>query len=189
MQIRLIVGLGNYGVDYINTRHNIGFWAIDEIAKLYKVNFHSENKFYGDIARIKYNDNEVFLLKPLTYMNLSGKSIASLVNFYKIKPQEIVVIHDELDFSCGIIKIKNGGGNGGHNGLKSIDSVIGNNYLRIRIGIDHPLDRSQVANYVLKSPLKTEKDLIEQAINKLLLNLNYLISYQIEKFTKLINTK
>lgn len=189
MQIKLIIGLGNYGLEYENTRHNAGFWVLDKIASIYRVKFNEESKFYGDVARIKYKDNEVFLLKPLTYMNLSGKSVLALMNFYKIKPQEIVVIHDELDFSCGIIKIKNSGGNGGHNGLKSIDSVIGNNYLRIRIGIDHPLDRTQVANYVLKSPLKAQKELIEQAINKLLLNLNDLLDEKIEKFTKLINTR
>ena len=189
MQIRLIVGLGNYGIEYQNTRHNAGFWALDEIARLYKVKFIEENKFYSDITRIKYKNEEIFLLKPLTYMNLSGKAVLALANFYKIKPSEIVVIHDELDFSCGVIKIKNGGGNGGHNGLKSIDSVIGNSYLRIRIGIDHPLDRNQVANYVLKSPPQFQKTLIEDAINKLIFNLNDLFDNKIERFTKSINTK
>jgi PTH1 family peptidyl-tRNA hydrolase len=188
MIIRLIIGLGNYGDEYINTRHNAGFWVVDEIAKLYKVSLKVEKKFYGEIAKFDYNGEDVLLLKPLTYMNLSGKSLLAVMSFYKIKPQEILVIHDELDFVCGIVKLKNGGGNGGHNGLKSIDSVIGNSYLRLRIGIDHPLDRNLVANYVLKSPTKDQREQINQAINKVLINLDYLLSYQIDKVTKLINT-
>jgi len=189
MQIRLIIGLGNYGDEYKNTRHNVGFWVLDRIASTYKVCFREEKKFYADMTRFSYNNQEVILLKPLTYMNLSGRSVLSVMSFYKIKPSEIIVVHDELDFTCGVVKVKNGGGCGGHNGLKSIDSVIGNNYLRLRVGINHPLDKNLVSYYVLKPPTLVERQSIELAIDKIILNIKDLLYGYIEKFTKSINTK
>ena len=165
-KIKLIVGLGNPGAEYFDTRHNAGFWFVDNIAFKYKVNFATESKFFGVVARFKNNGEDVFLLKPQTFMNLSGKSVVALALFYKILPGQILVAHDELDFDTGVIKLKQGGGNGGHNGLKDIDRVISKDYWRLRIGIGHPGDKNKVVNYVLKSPTINERIDIEQSLDK-----------------------
>ena len=125
MNIKLIVGLGNPTAEYEHTRHNAGFWFIDELAWQWKAQLKSEKKFHGDIARVAQPQGDVWLLKPDTYMNLSGKAVAALAQFYKIQPEEILVVHDELDIPCGQIRYKLGGGNGGHNGLKDIQAKLG----------------------------------------------------------------
>lgn len=147
----LIVGLGNIGKEYKNTKHNVGFSTIDKIANNYNFpEWKEKNKYL--FTKSKINDTDVILAKPTTYMNLSGEAVQALTTLYKIKPDDIIVIHDDLDLKTGTIKTKQGGGTGGHNGLKSIDSKIGNNYHRIRIGISHPRDinpNQDVASYVL----------------------------------------
>lgn len=147
----LIVGLGNIGEEYKNTKHNVGFSTIDKIANNYNFpEWKEKNKYL--FTKSKINDTDVILAKPTTYMNLSGEAVQALTTLYKIKPDDIIVIHDDLDLKTGTIKTKQGGGTGGHNGLKSIDSKIGNNYHRIRIGISHPRDinpNQDVASYVL----------------------------------------
>jgi len=143
--MKLIVGLGNIGKTYENTRHNIGFIAIDEILK--NINYSTINKpaFKGEL----FKSGDYLFLKPATYMNLSGESVGAVANFYKIDNDDIIVIHDDLALKLGALRFKRGGGHGGHNGLKSIDSHIGNDYHRIRIGIDRPEDKSLVVDYVL----------------------------------------
>ena len=147
----LIAGLGNIGEEYKNTKHNIGFMTVDKIADDYNFpEWKEKNKYL--FTKTKINDTDVILLKPTTYMNLSGEAVQAITTLYKIKPEDIIVIHDDLDLKTGVIKTKQGGGTGGHNGLKSIDSKIGNNYHRIRIGISHPRDinpNQDVASYVL----------------------------------------
>ena len=147
----LIAGLGNIGEEYKNTKHNIGFMTVDKIADDYNFpEWKEKNKYL--FTKIKINNTDVILLKPTTYMNLSGEAVQAITTLYKIKPEDIIVIHDDLDLKTGVIKTKQGGGTGGHNGLKSIDSKIGNNYHRIRIGISHPRDinpNQDVASYVL----------------------------------------
>jgi PTH1 family peptidyl-tRNA hydrolase len=162
--IKLFVGLGNPGEKYKNTRHNSGFWWIDFIAENHRLTLKNSSKFYGSYA--KYSDeSEYFFLKPSTFMNDSGKSVVALSNFFKIKPEEILVIHDELDLAPGNTKLKLGGGHGGHNGLKSISSLIKtNNFWRLRLGIGHPGEKSLVTNYVLNKPIKSEKLSIEDTI-------------------------
>ncbi|MCW3479946.1 aminoacyl-tRNA hydrolase [Neisseriaceae bacterium JH1-16] len=163
--IRLIAGLGNPGPDYVRTRHNAGFWLIDELAWQLKANFKSESKFFGEVARVNTPAGEVWLVKPMTYMNLSGQAVVALARFYKILPEEVLVVHDELDLDPGVARYKQGGGHGGHNGLKDIIARLGSpNFWRLRLGIGHPGDRNEVVNFVLKKPRSEEQTLIDEAI-------------------------
>lgn len=162
----LVVGLGNPGAEYVATRHNVGFMAADEIHRRY--NFSSfRSKFDGLIAEGQIEGEKVYLLKPQTYMNLSGNSVVKAANFYKILPQNIIVIHDDMDLPTDKIKAKLGGGAGGHNGLKSIDSCISPNYNRIRIGVGHPQNKTgeNVINHVLSGFSKADKVNIENDID------------------------
>ena len=162
----LVVGLGNPGAEYANTRHNVGFMAADEIHRRY--NFSAfRAKFDGLIAEGNIEGEKVYLLKPQTFMNLSGNSVVKAASFYKILPQNIVVIHDDMDLPIDKMKAKIGGGAGGHNGLKSIDSCITPNYNRIRLGIGHPNIKAEevVVNHVLSSFSKADKAILEQNID------------------------
>lgn len=167
MKIKLIVGLGNPTAEYEHTRHNAGFWFLDELAWQWKAAFKNEKKFFGDVARVARPEGDVWLLKPDTYMNLSGKAVQALANFYKIQPEEILVVHDELDIDCGAIRFKLGGGNGGHNGLKDIQAKLGTpQFYRLRLGIGHPGDKHLVVGFVLNKPSAAERELIDRAIAK-----------------------
>ncbi len=153
--IVLVVGLGNPGQQYLLNRHNIGFLIVDAIAQAHDFpDF--KNKHGGLESQLVINDQKVILFKPMTYMNLSGSAVQRLANFYKIKPEQILVIHDDIDLSPFEIRVKNGGGAGGHNGLKSIDSTIGKNYWRLRIGVGHPGQKDLVSDYVLSNFKSTE---------------------------------
>jgi len=165
--IRLFVGLGNPGPEYEATRHNAGFWWIDEICRATGTRLSAEAKFFGLAGRLKSGAHEAWLLKPTTFMNASGRSVAALARFYKIEPEEILVIHDELDLLPGTAKIKKGGGNGGHNGLKDISAQLGTpDYWRLRLGIGHPGDKSAVVNFVLHEPSRDEANLIQDNIDQ-----------------------
>lgn len=167
--IRLIVGLGNPGREYENTRHNAGFWWLDEFAHMHNLSFRSEAKFHGQAARGQLHGNEVFLLKPQTFMNVSGRAVGALAQFYKISPAEILVVHDELDLPPGTAKLKLGGGHGGHNGLKDIIAHLGTkDFWRLRLGIGHPGERNEVANFVLNDPRREERALIDEAMRRAL---------------------
>lgn len=163
--IKLIIGLGNPGAEYAQTRHNAGFWLLDELAWQHKITFSTEKKFFGQVGRGKIGTQEVRLLKPDTFMNQSGKAAATLALFYQIVPEEILVVHDELDLPCGSVKLKQGGGNGGHNGLKDIQQRLGSpQFWRLRLGIDHPGDKNAVVGYVLKKPRPEEQQEIDHTI-------------------------
>lgn len=165
--IRLIVGLGNPGPEYEKTRHNAGFWLVDELAWQHKAALRAESKFFGEAARATLAAGDLWLLKPMTYMNLSGQAVAALAKFYKIAPEEILVVHDELDLPPGAARFKQGGGHGGHNGLKDIIARLGSpNFWRLRIGIGHPGDRNEVANFVLKKARAEEQQAIDDAMAK-----------------------
>ena len=165
--IRLIVGLGNPCREYESTRHNAGFWWLDELAHSQNLGFKSESKFHGLAVRGYLHGHEVLLLKPQTFMNVSGRSVGALAQFYKIEPAEILVVHDELDLQPGSAKLKLGGGHGGHNGLKDIIAHLGSkDFWRLRIGIGHPGDRAEVVNYVLNDPRREERELIDEAMQK-----------------------
>jgi len=160
--IKLIVGLGNPGEKYERTRHNAGYWWVDRIADRKRAAWKKETKFSGWTTRIDEGDREFHLLKPATYMNESGRSVSALMRFFKIAPGELLVVHDELDLEPGVVKLKRGGGTGGHNGLSDIgDALDTKDFWRLRIGIGHPGDKDLVADYVLDKPRRAEMDAIE----------------------------
>jgi PTH1 family peptidyl-tRNA hydrolase len=178
--IKLIVGLGNPGKEYEKNRHNVGFMAIDAIAEKHSTSSFT-SKFHGLYCSADIQNKKVFLLKPTTYMNLSGKSVQELAHFFKIHPAEIMVIHDELDLETGRIKIKQGGSHAGHNGLKSIDAHITPNYHRLRLGISRP-ERMSTSNYVLGNFSEDEQIQINRSIECILNNINALLTGDYSKF-------
>jgi peptidyl-tRNA hydrolase, PTH1 family len=168
MSIRVFVGLGNPGAEHHTDRHNAGFWALDFLAREWNVHFNRQAKFFGEVGKTQLHGQDIWLLKPSTYMNLSGQAVAALANFYRIAPEQIMVLHDELDLMPGEFKLKLGGGNSGHNGLKDIQARLGTaNFWRTRLGIGHPrtLELQQaVVDFVLKAPRKEHRDLIDDCI-------------------------
>jgi PTH1 family peptidyl-tRNA hydrolase len=163
-----VVGLGNPGPKYEDTRHNVGFWLVDRLARRYGALMRAENKFGGEVARIRTPVGECWLLKPMTYMNNSGRSVSALAKFYKLPLDQMLVAHDELDMAPGMIRLKKGGGHGGHNGLRDIISAMGGkDFHRVRIGIGHPGHRDGVSDYVLSRPYKAEQELIERGLDEL----------------------
>lgn len=162
---RLIVGLGNPGADYEETRHNAGFWFCARLAHAWGMPLAHESRFHGIVGR----KGSIWVLLPQTFMNRSGQAVSALVRFYRIAPAEILVVHDELDIPPGQLRLKFGGGMGGHNGLKDITAHLGTqDYWRLRIGIGHPGDRGEVVNYVLKPPRREEQSAIDAAIERAL---------------------
>ncbi|MCB1909649.1 MAG: aminoacyl-tRNA hydrolase [Rhodocyclaceae bacterium] len=160
---KLVVGLGNPGADYVQTRHNAGFWLCERLAEAHGARFSTESRFHGLVARVPAAGG--WLLMPQTFMNRSGQSVGALARFFRIEPAEMLVVHDELDIPPGQLRLKFGGGLGGHNGLKDITAHLGTqDYWRLRIGIGHPGDRNQVVGYVLKPPRREEQELIDEAI-------------------------
>ncbi len=166
--VLLIVGLGNPGPDYFQTRHNAGADFVIELARQAGTSLTPDKKFFGNTARIRLGNSDVHLLEPTTFMNRSGQSIAALAQFYKIPPEAILVAHDELDLAPGIARFKIGGGHGGHNGLRDTISALGNNknFARLRLGIGHPGHASQVVGYVLKKAPASERQLTQEAIDR-----------------------
>ena len=165
--IKLIVGLGNPGSEYAKTRHNAGFRWVDRLCEKERITLRADKKFHGDVARLNSGGNELWLLEPMTFMNVSGRAVVALALFFKILPNEILVVHDELDLPPGTVKMKPGGGHGGHNGLKDIIAHLGTqDFWRLRIGIGHPGDRDEVINYVLQAPRAEERPLIDETITR-----------------------
>ncbi len=171
----LICGLGNPGKEYIDTRHNIGFALIDKLVSFYNfVSYKKDSK--KEIFKGVINNNSCFLLKPLNFMNLSGQPIREVMNFYKIEKNKLFIIHDDLDLELGKVKVKVGGGSGGHNGLSNIDEMIGNDYYRIRVGIDHPGEKYLVSNYVLNKFNETEMEIINKQLENITKNFETALS-------------
>ncbi|EIH8063769.1 aminoacyl-tRNA hydrolase [Escherichia coli] len=168
MTIKLIVGLANPGAEYAATRHNAGAWFVDLLAERLRAPLREEAKFFGYTSQVTLGGEDVRLLVPTTFMNLSGKAVAAMASFFRINPDEILVAHDELDLPPGVAKFKLGGGHGGHNGLKDIISKLGNNpnFHRLRIGIGHPGDKNKVVGFVLGKPPVSEQKLIDEAIDE-----------------------
>jgi PTH1 family peptidyl-tRNA hydrolase len=175
----LFVGLGNPGKEYEKTRHNVGFMLVDAIKNKFGMGNYVE-KFTAYHSKIHIDGKDIILLKPQTYMNLSARSVLPAMMFYKLKPEHIWVVHDDLDLEIARVKVKFGGGNGGHNGLKSIDGAIGPNYNRLRIGISRP-NHGEVSDYVLKNFADLEKEKIEKVIEKIVDNLELLLNEQPDK--------
>ena len=164
LPLTLIVGLGNPGPTYARTRHNAGFELLDELARRAGVSLRHEARHQGELARARIAGAELWLLKPMTFMNLSGESVRSVAAFYHIAPSSILVAHDELDFAPGVVRLKEGGGAGGHNGLRDLIEHLGDGFWRMRIGIGHPGDRDAVLDYVLRRPPAAEAELIHEAV-------------------------
>lgn len=187
--IQLIVGLGNPGNEYTGTRHNAGFWWVDQVCAETGSKLNLEAKFFGHAGKLK-NSSEVWLLKPMTFMNASGRSVGALAKFYKIPPEAILVVHDELDLPPGTVKLKKGGGHGGHNGLKDIAAQLGTpDFWRLRLGIGHPGDKNAVANYVLKDPTRDEMRAIEENIDQSTTLLPLLLKGEFEAAMLKLHTK
>jgi len=195
--IKLIVGLGNPGREYADTRHNAGFRWVEELARIENVDWAREAKFSGVVARVR-GQHDLFLLKSQTYYNLTGKAVQALAQFFRIEPAEILAVHDELDLPPGGVKMKQGGGTAGNNGLKSIQSQLGSqDFWRLRLGIGHPrefaakfgADAPEVVDYVLHAPARDEQPALEEAFKKSLAIVPFLVKGEMEKAMMQLHTK
>ena len=187
--IRLIVGLGTPGADYVETRHNAGFWLIDLIAADRSLSFRFEKRYNAEECKFKAEGKDIYLLKPQAFMNRSGQSVAALARYYKIKPEQILVLHDELDLPPGTNRIKQAGGHGGHNGLRDIVNHLGSReFFRVRVGIGHPGDASQVVNYVLHKPSVADLNAIEAANRDTLAVMPQVLEGRIDKAMQALHT-
>jgi len=189
VSIDLIVGLGNPGSKYEQTRHNAGFWFVDEIARLKGAHFRPENKFSGEVCKVVLEGRDVWLLKPHTFMNRSGLAIKQLASFYKIPTENILVAHDELDLEPGTARLKTAGGHGGHNGLRDTIAQMGKEFHRLRIAIGHPGNRDQVSDYVLHRASQDEQISIDNSIDDALRVLPLLAEGSWEKAVHRLHSK
>jgi PTH1 family peptidyl-tRNA hydrolase len=188
--LRLVLGLGNPGPQYEHTRHNAGFWLVDELARRYVGHFRLDARFSSAVCQIDVAGQLLWLLKPLTFMNRSGQAVRRFVNFYKIPLSAILVVHDDLDLPPGMVRLKRSGGHGGHNGLRDIIQHLGSNdFLRLRLGIGHPASNQEVIDYVLhRAPLQ-EQLLIEHALNAAVSEFPRLVEGQLEKVMHLLHSR
>jgi PTH1 family peptidyl-tRNA hydrolase len=187
--IRLIVGLGNPGADYVDTRHNAGFWLIDLLAADRGASFRFDKRYNAELGKLSAHGRDIYLQKPLAYMNRSGQAVAALARYFKIAPTGILVMHDELDLPPGINRIKQGGGHGGHNGLRDVIAHLGSReFFRIRIGIGHPGDSKEVTNYVLRKPSAADRDAIESASRDTLAVVPLILEGRIDKAMQALHT-
>lgn len=188
--LRLIVGLGNPGTGDARTRHNAGFWFVDALATQHGAAFRQTARFFGDTCEVSCGTERVRLLKPRTYMNLSGRAVGALANFYRISPEEILVAHDEIDLPAGVARLKVGGGHGGHNGLRDIHRALAKpDYLRLRIGVGHPGHKDAVHDYVLSKPSDAQRKLIEQAIDDALAVVPEVVAGRVSKAMNALNRR
>jgi PTH1 family peptidyl-tRNA hydrolase len=165
LPLRIIVGLGNPGPEHQVTRHNAGFWFVDLLARRHGAEFRDYRKYSGEAARINISGQDLVLLKPTTYMNRSGLAVRQLCDFYKVAAEDVLVAHDELDLPVGTVRLKSGGGHGGHNGLRDIIAHIGETFWRLRLGVGHPGNKTEVIDYVLTRAPRAEEDLIFDGVN------------------------
>ena len=183
--ITLIAGLGNPGAEYEKTRHNVGFWLVDRWAQALSTRFSPETSFFGEVAKARFGGRQLWLLKPSTFMNRSGQSVAAVARFYKIPVEEVLVVHDELDLLPGQVRCKRGGGHAGHNGLRDIQACLGSpDFLRLRVGIGHPrrLGLQQgVADFVLHPPRQEEQPVIDRSLDRIDAVMALLLEGQISK--------
>jgi PTH1 family peptidyl-tRNA hydrolase len=163
--IKLIVGLGNPGPEHAATRHNAGFWCVDLLARQMGASWRAHARYQGEVARGVLAGQELWLLKPMTYMNRSGLSVQAMAEYFQIDPAQVLTVHDDLDLPLGALRLKQGGGAGGHNGLKDLISHLGDSFWRLRVGIGHPGQRQQVIDYVLQRASKAEQACLDEAID------------------------
>ena len=186
-KISLIVGLGNPGTEYAQTRHNAGFWFVQRLAEQYGIQLKADPKYKGISGRGNIEDQDVRLLLPTTFMNLSGQSVVPFAKFYQIAPEAILIAHDELDMNPGVIRLKTGGGHGGHNGLRDIVPHIGSNFHRLRIGIGHPGSKERVSGHVLSKAPSSEQNLMDDAIAHALSRIQLLVNGDTQQAMNQIN--
>ncbi len=187
--LKLIAGLGNPGSQYEKTRHNAGFWFVDALASQFGVQFKGEAVFQGELARFDRGKQAILLLKPATFMNHSGRSVACVARYLKLEPDEILVVHDELEFLPGVVKLKVGGGHGGHNGLRDIIAHMGSpNFARLRIGIGRPVEKNHVSQYVLDRPGKCDSGQIASAIDRAMSYAGDILDGNIQNAMKALNS-
>ena len=187
--IKLFVGLGNPGLEYEATRHNAGFWWIDAFSRELKAPLSFDKSYFGQVARTAINGQNIWLLTPQTFMNLSGRSVAALVRFFKIEPDEILVAHDELDVPPGLVKLKFGGSHAGHNGLRDIHAQLGTgDYWRLRLGVGHPGNKDEVVDWVLRKPMQEHRAAIEECITRSFKAVPALLAGDMGKATMMIHT-
>lgn len=187
--IKLIVGLGNPGSEYTETRHNAGFWFLDNLARQHNCQFSFESRFFGEAARISSSGVDCRLLKPQTFMNESGRSVQAMLDYFKINTDEVLIAHDEIDLDSGIVRLKKGGGHGGHNGLRNIIDKTGDkNFLRLRIGVGHPGRRDSVTPHVLGRPGREDQKLIDVAIDEAISVMLLLFGGDIQKAMNELHT-
>lgn len=188
--VQLIVGLGNPGPKYEATRHNAGFWCLEALARQASISLRAERKFHGWTGRWQSDAGDVHLLCPATYMNHSGRAVAALMQFYRIDPAAVLVVHDEIDLSVGEARLKVGGGHGGHNGLRDIVAALGTPaFSRLRLGVGHPGQADQVVSYVLHAPGRAERDGIDQAIERALTVMPLVIAGARERAQQQLHTQ
>jgi len=184
----LIAGLGNPGAKYEHTRHNAGFWLLDRLAATAGVSFREESRFHGQVAVMDMAGHGCRLLKPSTFMNRSGQSVAALQQYYKIPPERVLVVHDDIDLEPGCVRLKRGGGHGGHNGLRDIIQALGSrDFHRLRIGVGHPGSRDQVVDYVLRRPPAAEREAIEDAIERALAQMPVILQGDLERAMRVLH--
>jgi PTH1 family peptidyl-tRNA hydrolase len=180
--LRLVVGLGNPGPRYAGNRHNVGFWWLEALARNQGAALRPEGRFHGEVGRLQVGGQDLWLLAPTTYMNHSGQAVGALARFYKLAPEEVLVVHDELDLPPGTVRLKQGGGHGGHNGLRDIVAHLGSReFYRLRLGIGHPGDARRVVDYVLSNPPAAERELIEDAMDDALRELPDIAAGDVQK--------
>ncbi len=181
LDIKLVVGLGNPGADYVNTRHNAGYWFVDELARRGNGSWTGEKKFHGEVCSVTIGSNALRLLKPNTFMNGSGQSVQALLAYLKLSPQQILVAHDEIDLAIGTVRLKYSGGHGGHNGLRDVSSHLGKDYYRLRVGVGHPGRPEAVHGYVFKRAPSDEERAIEDAVKDAVDAMPLLLEQGLEK--------
>ena len=179
--IQLVVGLGNPGADYVMTRHNVGWWFVDALARAHGGSFSHERKFSGDVCRIALGGHDLRLLKPTTFMNRSGQSVKALSAYLKVPPEAVLVAHDDLDLPYGTVRLKRGGGSGGHNGLKDTIAHLGESFVRLRFGIAHPSGSRDVIDYVLERASAAEESAIMESVGAAVAAMPALLDGQFEK--------
>ena len=190
IDLKVIVGLGNPGPKYTETRHNAGFWFIDEVARKYSATLRPDKKFHGEVAKISLEGKDIWLLKPDTFMNRSGLAVQSLMSFYRITAVQLLVAHDEIDLPPGTAKLKTGGGHGGHNGLRDLISQLGtNDFHRLRIGVGHPGSKDQVVDYVLHNASRDDRILIDRDIDDAVSVMPELASGALEQAMQKLHSK
>lgn len=187
--IRALIGLGNPGAGYAGHRHNVGFWLADGLARAAGESFNEQRRFKSSLARITLAGEPLWLLEPATFMNRSGEAVQPFAAFYKLEPSELLVAHDDLDLPPGAVRLKRGGGHGGHNGLRDITRAIGPDFARLRLGIGHPGDKSRVLGYVLSAPTREQADALAGGLARAVTGLELLMREGWDKATQFLHTE